>query len=615
MFQTDQKSSRVDYSSILKPPKGYEVDSVIGTTYSLDLKALTAVIISLGLGEDVDKDLACDPASVIVAYQKMTEKMVVFCEAGQMKGIKSPTTLDVLLEKIIVPVALEKKDDKKGYPSFHAKTWIIKYKNENNSYIFRFAVLSRNLTFDRSWDVSLCLESADDIHQQEKTKPIIHFLEFLNSQINNTCPDSDRRKSIIQSMADCLSDVSFSVRNSVFDDFEIMPLGIGAKRKNIKKDKLFSDESSFKELVVVSPFLSPSVVYAWNARAYKKRGSMITLITRKNALDGISGRKTDYVDLYALKDEILVNDEISEENYEWNNQDIHAKMYLYGDTYRTDFYLGSMNSTVSGIDNNVEMLVCVRCSRRNYSAPDFLADLFCGEADNDYNPFEKIDIEDGLDRNGEDDKERVLENVLKSICRSNISAWVDKNKSNERKYDIHVKAYGYEPVENIKVTISPLFGKSVDLSDEMVFYNIEKTKVTEFYKIRIEGGSGYVIDRMIMIPTENMPEGREDDIIHDRINDENLLACIRMFLGTGSSMARIETSERRGEGSGRKSLIRTYGIYEEMLKSVSEDAECLRDIERFLKPIKDKEMASDLVLLCECFKKALEEKNKGGLND
>ena len=617
MFRTDHKNSRVDYSAIFKPPKGYEVDSVIGTTYSLDFKALTAVIISLGLGEDVDINLACDPASVIVAYQKMTEKMVVFCESGQIKGIKSPTTLDVMLEKIIVPVALDKKGYNNGYPSFHPKVWIIKYKNDNNRYIFRFAVLSRNLTFDRSWDVSLCIESADDVYQHEKTKPIIHFLEFLNSQIKNTYPDSERKKRIIQSMAECLMDVSFSVSDLIFDDFEIMPIGIGAQKYDIKKkDKLLCGEHGlFKELVVVSPFLSPSVVYTWNMRAHEKKGARVTLITRKNALDGIAGSKTDLVDIYTLKDELLVNDELPEEDNEWKNQDIHAKMYLFGDTYRTDFYLGSMNSTVSGINDNVEMLICIRCSRKKYSASDFLADLFCGEADNNSNPFEKIDIEGELDRNKDDDDEGVLENVLKTICRLNLSARVDKNESDDRKHDIYVTAYGYKPVEGIKVTISPLFCKSVDLADRMVFYNVDKTKVTEFYNIRIKGSAGSVIDRIIMIPTENIPEGRDDAIIRDKIDDNNLLACIRMFLGTGSSMARIEARESRCVGNGRKSLIRTYGIYEDMLKAVSEDAECLRDIERFLMPIKDKEMASDLVLLCECFKKALEEKNKGGLND
>ncbi|MBO5884988.1 MAG: hypothetical protein J6Q51_04250, partial [Clostridia bacterium] len=44
------------------------------------------------------------------------------------------------------------------YPSFHPKFWLIKYVNNEGEALYRVVVLSRNLTFDRSWDVSFCME-------------------------------------------------------------------------------------------------------------------------------------------------------------------------------------------------------------------------------------------------------------------------------------------------------------------------------------------------------------------------------------------------------------------------------------------------------------------------
>lgn len=55
---------------------------------------------------------------------------------------------------------------------------------------YRFVILSRNLTFDRSWDVSLCIESSDEVAQPEKTVPILNFLAFLRDQIGNQVPCS-----------------------------------------------------------------------------------------------------------------------------------------------------------------------------------------------------------------------------------------------------------------------------------------------------------------------------------------------------------------------------------------------------------------------------------------
>ena len=41
MFRPDSNRDRTDYSGILMPPDGYRLDRAVGTTYSLDLEALS----------------------------------------------------------------------------------------------------------------------------------------------------------------------------------------------------------------------------------------------------------------------------------------------------------------------------------------------------------------------------------------------------------------------------------------------------------------------------------------------------------------------------------------------------------------------------------------------
>ena len=94
MFRTNSNQDRVNYSNALLPPDGYILEKAVGTTYSLDLEALTAVCIALGLKEDPDSDLLQNPISMLNALVKVSAKILVFCEAGQ---IKKPSTKGVLI--------------------------------------------------------------------------------------------------------------------------------------------------------------------------------------------------------------------------------------------------------------------------------------------------------------------------------------------------------------------------------------------------------------------------------------------------------------------------------------------------------------------------------------
>ena len=144
MFRPDSNRDRTDYSGILMPPDGYKLDRAVGTTYSLDLEALTAVAICLGLSEETDSKLMQNPIGMLNALQKVSDKIVLFCEAGQIKVPTKATALSILLEKMVVEVALPKDKLLGRYPSFHPKTWVLAYVNAEGDKKYRFVVMSRN---------------------------------------------------------------------------------------------------------------------------------------------------------------------------------------------------------------------------------------------------------------------------------------------------------------------------------------------------------------------------------------------------------------------------------------------------------------------------------------
>lgn len=123
MFKVN--SDRLDYSEMLIPPVGYKTAFAVGTSYSLDLETLISVSIALGLNEDIDSKLSDSPIYLLEALRKVSDKMLIFCEAGQIKAPATQNKLFPFLENSVVTVNA-KKDR-----SFHPKVWIVKYENDS----------------------------------------------------------------------------------------------------------------------------------------------------------------------------------------------------------------------------------------------------------------------------------------------------------------------------------------------------------------------------------------------------------------------------------------------------------------------------------------------------
>ena len=116
-------NDRLDYSKMLTPPYGYETVFAVGTTYSLDLNALIGASIALGLSESIDSELKDNPIYLLEALQKTADKVLIFCEGGQIKVPSNSNALYILLEKMVVEVVMKNKK------SFHPKFWLVKYED------------------------------------------------------------------------------------------------------------------------------------------------------------------------------------------------------------------------------------------------------------------------------------------------------------------------------------------------------------------------------------------------------------------------------------------------------------------------------------------------------
>ena len=598
MFRPDSNSDRTDYGNILMTPKGYKLESAVGTTYSLDLEALTSVAVCLGLSEEADSRLMQNPICMLNALQKVSNRLILFCEAGQIKVPSKPTALSVLLEKIVVEVALPKDKGVGRYPAFHPKTWMLSYINSEGDRKYRFVVMSRNLTFDRSWDISFAMDSSKKVRQKRKSTPICNFLEYLARNVNKQCIDYLKKRNLIRKMMKEIKDISFSLDSKVFgENFEILPLGIGEKAYKIENDKLFctqrgNADSTFNELVIMSPFLSRSVITDFNLSDRALSECSRTLITRRSELVKLRECDVNNFTIYTLKDEIIDGeDEISDESSDKRKQDIHAKIYLRRKYADVDLYLGSMNASYSALNKNVEMMVKLGTKNKHLNGESFLDDIFCGNADDTKNPFEQVTIESVIDDTADINRD-ILEDKIKYLCRTKKIAYISKDDFNMDRYNIKIEFSGIDTDENIM--ISPINSKRKHiLSEHMEFLDLEILQLSEFYKVEIKSGDT-VLNRIIMIPTIGFPDKRENIVVNSIIGDKvSFIEYISLVLGDDYILSMIEGKQIRESGIYSKKSGIMPAIYEKMLKVAVTEPEKIKDIGYVLKMVNDSEIIPD----------------------
>lgn len=587
MFKPTSARDRINYGEVLMPPVGYKLEHAIGTTYSLDLETLTAVAIALGLIEDTDSELISNPISMLSALQKISDRIIVFCEAGQIKLPSKPNALCLTLEKMVVPVSVPYDKKIKRFPAFHPKTWLLEYSNEEGKKKYRFVVMSRNMTFDHSWDVACALDGDTSSSGEVSAEPIVEFLKFLKKQLNKDFVNFTRQNSDIAYMIKTISHVNFQMEDG-FSECVIMPLGIGSGSYDMAANWLFTE--NFHELVVMSPFLTGSVIAGFNNPGKTLTGTTRTLITRRSELPKIADGKASNFDVYVMKDDIIdgessISDGEEQFEQESGKQDIHAKIYVRRKYNTTDLYLGSMNASYAAINSNVEMMLRLRTKNSLLNGEKFLDDIMGDDREGKKNPFELVSLDD-IDEIDETSVQDSVEQMIKKICRIKMSARVEANSG---KFDVRVSAEIDCKMDG--VVIRPLrSNKESELLPDMEFNSLEMLQLSEFYVVSATIDD-CTLDRVIMIPTSGIPEGRDAEIIKNVIKTKNqFIEYVAFILGDDYVQSFLENKKSSGEFGEWEQNSAMPAVYEKMLKTSVSDPERLGEIQYITKAIEEEEI-------------------------
>ena len=585
------KDNRLDYGDILSPPNNYELDFAIGTTYSLDLDALVGASISLGLSAESDSDLNENPIFLLEALRSTGDKIALFCESGQIKFPYKPTPLYILLEEMVFQVINDNEVEKSKYTSFHPKTWLIRYSNDENEVIYRFIVLSRNLTFDRSWDLTFMMEGQKTNKSSTKNTPLIMFIEYLATYSTDSVK-TDKISEIIEE----LPYIGFRLNSPKFEDFEFIVNGIDEK-SSIKNQQLFKS-NSLDELLIMTPFLSKDVLDDFSSRKNPK--SKATLITRLNSLD--NSLNLDNFKVYALKDEVIDGEsQLSGDAEQLAKQEIHAKMYVVEKQKYTDLYLGSLNASHNALYGNVEFMIRISAKKSRFNIKKALKGIFNGDAEGSENPFQLVDTTKLKDVGNEGNN---LNFVVKDIVRLKASAEVIFH---DDKYNLEVK---FEKNCRHDVTVRPLLSKKTQkFAKRIAFHDLDKTQLSEFFVICVKNNEE-IIRRVIKVPVENMPLDRQKDVVSKVINDKTaFIRYVAFLLGDEYILSPIgDEGEEGGDTNRINFIVQLPELYEKMLKAAMYAPEKFIEIEFLIRTLSDDNVVPEgFEELYETFKKVIDD--------
>lgn len=340
----------------LRPPHGYVIDRVVGTTFSLDLVALLTVPLALTFQtwEGESGVAGLDPLALLEAVRRHADRLSLFCQAGQIAVPRqSNQPLLTYLEEAVVEVAPRGPGG-----VFHPKVWALRFTSPDAPVLYRLLVSSRNLTFDRSWDTLLVLEDAVAPRRNAYANrhDVGRFFEALPSlAVRRPVPER-----ILQDVALVQSElrrVRFAKLPAGFDELRFHPMGVG-------RGPRWPFEGRIDRMLAVSPFVEPSCL-----GRLAKRGRGDVLVSRAEELDRFSeGELGGWDRVCVLREEALAEpsdapcEPASESEEVVPPADIpleglHAKVYVADAGWHARLWTGSANATGAAFGSNVEFLV------------------------------------------------------------------------------------------------------------------------------------------------------------------------------------------------------------------------------------------------------------------
>ena len=574
MLDPNSRSLLVDS---LRPPAGYGFSLGVATTYTLDLTTLLAVPLQLALHASPDrKAMLQDGVALLEALRRTTDKFAVFCQQGRIGAPNLPHVLYGLMEPCVVEV------NAPNGGVFHPKLWVLRFARpgDNEDAVLRLLVLSRNLTNDRSWDLSLCVDGSPGKRPVSSNRAMVELMAALPGL--SAIPTSPRIGNGCALLADEIRRTAWDLPGK-FESLAFHAIGL-SKRSWMPKPS--------KRLAVVSPFVSPQALDALAATSQQP----VALIARPDELSRIPKVSLARFDSVKILHESAETDDGDDGDATINSvaRGLHAKAYIAEDGWKTTIYIGSANATAPSLlsGGNVEILAELTGYR---SAVGGIDSLLGDDGLQEY-LIDFVPPAEPPPPSQEEQAEEILDSVRAALTKAEVRMSC-KNVGDDI-WDLCVtshKQVNLDQIASIRAwPISIPQARAVDAvplatGGEVIVPRCATASVTGFVAFElISTICSYSICFVLNVPVDNMPAAREAAVLRTIIaNREGFLRYLMLLLqdvdslpGMGDLLAAIG-----GEWKSSAASFDALPLLEELTRAYSRDPNRLRSVKKLVEEL------------------------------
>lgn len=272
MLSPDSRRTALE---MIRAPAGYRLDFAVLTTYTLDLEVLLALPLSTLAHPDGGlEELLAEPLKLYQAIQQAGDRVHAFVDAAGIGVPRRARPLYSMLESSVHAVRAPNGG------AFHPKVWVARFAASDDTEAadvrLRVVVLSRNLTFDRSWDVALTSEAAPRSRRATASRPLGDLLRALPELAVGGVPRSVAER--VRELADQAARCAFPAPDGFDSPVTFHALGLSPRRRT------WRPPSSGNRTLAMAPFVNRTGLDAVRGMSGGER----ILVSRQDELDKLS---------------------------------------------------------------------------------------------------------------------------------------------------------------------------------------------------------------------------------------------------------------------------------------------------------------------------------------
>ena len=579
--------SRRTALEMIRAPAGYRLDFAVLTTCTLDLEALLALPLStLAHPAGGLEELLAEPLRLHQAIREAGDRVHVFVDVAGIGVPRRARALYSMLESSVHAVRAPNGG------AFHPKVWVARFAAAEQAAAaderLRVAVLSRNLTFDRSWDVALTSEA--ELRSRRRvaaSRPLKDLLRVLPGLAGGRVPRDVTER--VQELADQAARCAFPAPDGFDSPVAFHALGLSRGRR------AWRPPSSGNRTLAMAPFVNRTGLDAVRAMSGGER----ILVSRQDELDRLSeDALADWRKVLVLADAAQgePEDDASDDDGASDGDvrpeagarpsGLHAKMIAVEHGWNVTWYVGSANLTAAAFGGgNVEMMASITGKKgRKGGGTGHGIDRFLD------NGFEKLCEPYRRTEPADEDprvtaarerldaaRDALVDAGLRVTCASSDELWtltVDGG-ADLPATDVAVAAW---PVSVAEDHARPL--------EEPPRWRLPAARLTAFIAFRLRVPVRGVDDvRMTLrLPAEGMPPDRVHEILRGLLDSpEKFLAFLRVLLGGLDAV--FAWAQDGGEGrepAGRGAGVGGETLLEDLVRTASRDPDRLQPVRRLI---------------------------------